>query len=77
LNREIFINVGATEERIALLEDGQLVELEVERPDTARTVGNVYKGKIRTVLPGMQAAFVDIGIGCLSAHGGTDRRPGC
>ncbi|MFC1544091.1 ribonuclease E/G [Gemmatimonadota bacterium] len=62
MNREIFINVGATEERIALLEDGQLVELEVERPDTARTVGNVYKGKIRTVLPGMQAAFVDVGM---------------
>jgi ribonuclease G len=62
LKKEIFINVGATEERIALLEDGQLVELDVERPNTARTVGNVYKGRIKTVLPGMQAAFVDIGM---------------
>jgi len=62
LKKEIFINVGATEERIALLEDGQLVELDLERPDTARTVGNVYKGRIKTVLPGMQAAFVDIGM---------------
>jgi ribonuclease G len=62
LKKEIFINVGATEERIALLEDGQLVELDIERPDTARTVSNVYKGRIKTVLPGMQAAFVDIGM---------------
>ena len=62
MEKEIFINVGATEERIALLEDGQLVELFVERPDNVRTVGNVYKGDVKTVLPGMQAAFVDIGM---------------
>ncbi len=62
MDKEIFINVGATEERIALLEDGQLVELYVERPDRVRTVGNVYKGEVKTVLPGMQAAFVDIGM---------------
>jgi ribonuclease G len=62
LKKEIFINVGATEERIALLEDGLLVELDVERPNTVRTVGNVYKGKVKTVLPGMQAAFADIGM---------------
>ncbi len=62
MEKEIFINVGATEERIALLEDGQLVELFVERPDNVRTVGNVYKGEVKTVLPGMQAAFVDIGM---------------
>ncbi len=62
MKKEIFINVGATEERIALLEDGLLVELDVERPNTARTVGNVYKGKVKTVLPGMQASFADIGM---------------
>ncbi len=62
MEKEIFINVGATEGRIALLEDGQLVELFVERPDSVRTVGNVYKGEVKTVLPGMQAAFVDIGM---------------
>ena len=62
MKKEIFINVGATEERIALLEDGLLVELDVERPDNVRTVGNVYKGIVKTVLPGMQAAFVDIGM---------------
>ena len=62
MEKEIFINVGATEERIALLEDGQLVELDVERPDSIRIVGNVYKGEVKTVLPGMQASFVDIGM---------------
>lgn len=62
MKKELFINVGATEERIALLEDGELVELFVERAGNARTVGNVYKGKIKTVLPGMQASFVDIGL---------------
>jgi len=62
LEKEIFINVGASEERIALLEDGQLVELDVERPDQMRIVGNVYKGEVKTVLPGMQASFVDIGM---------------
>jgi ribonuclease G len=47
---------------MAILEDGRLVELQVERADTDRMVGDIYKGKIKTVLPGMQAAFVDIGM---------------
>ena len=45
-----------------MLEDGRLVELQVEQPDTERMVGDIYIGKIQTVLPGMQAAFVDIGM---------------
>ena len=48
------------ETRIAIQEDSQLVEVYVERLDKQRMVGNVYKGKVENVLPGMQAAFVDI-----------------
>lgn len=58
---EIFINVSAGSTRIAILEDKQLVELYYELPDHQRMVGNIYKGKIQNILPGMQAAFVDIG----------------
>jgi len=49
------------ETRIAIQEDGQLVEVYVEKQDKHRMVGNVYKGKVENVLPGMQAAFVDVG----------------
>lgn len=61
MKKEIYISSTTTETRIALLEDGQLVELFVERPETERNVGDIYKGIIRRVTPGMQAAFVDIG----------------
>ena len=49
------------ESRIAIIEDGTLVEVYVEKQDQQRMVGNIYKGKVENVLPGMQAAFVDIG----------------
>ncbi len=49
------------ETRVAILEDDQLVELLVERPDSRRSVGDVYLGKVEAVLPGIQAAFVNIG----------------
>ena len=49
------------ETRIAIQEDSQLVEVYVEKQDKHRMVGNVYKGKVENVLPGMQAAFVDVG----------------
>jgi ribonuclease G len=62
LQKEILINVDRDETRVAVVEDGQLVELYYERPVSQRTVGNVYKGKVENVLPGMQAAFVDIGL---------------
>jgi len=62
LRTEIIINVATHETRIAILEDGQLVEILVERPDMYRTVGHIYKGIVTSVLPGMQAAFVDIGL---------------
>jgi len=62
VKKEIVISSTEYETRMAILEDGRLVELQVERADTDRMVGDIYKGKIKTVLPGMQAAFVDIGM---------------
>jgi ribonuclease G len=59
--REMLISHDTNETRVALLEDGQLVELYIERPKRS-VVGNVYWGKVSDVLPGMQAAFVDIGL---------------
>jgi ribonuclease G len=61
MKKEILINTTEYETRAAILEDDRLVELYVERPQSERLVGNIYKGKIKTVLPGMQAAFIDIG----------------
>ncbi len=60
--KEIFVTVDLDETRAAVREDGELVEIFVERPVTQRVVGNIYKGKVQNVLPGMQAAFVDVGL---------------
>ncbi|HAP00047.1 MAG TPA: ribonuclease E/G [Fibrobacteres bacterium] len=60
--REILINVRPYEKRIAILEDGRLSEMFYERPDSTRLVGNIYKGVVNAVLPGLQAAFVDLGL---------------
>jgi ribonuclease G len=61
LKREILINGSQRETRLAILEDDRLVELLVDRPDHRRTVGDIYLGRVEAVLPGIQAAFVDIG----------------
>src|SRR5438128_8409386 len=61
MKREILINAAPRETRIAILEDGKLVELLVDRPEARRMVGDIYLGKVDAVLPGIQAAFVDIG----------------
>ncbi|MDP9348403.1 MAG: Rne/Rng family ribonuclease [Gemmatimonadota bacterium] len=61
MKREILMNTTAKETRVAILEDDVLVELMVDRPDAARMVGDIYLGKVDAVLPGIQAAFVDIG----------------
>lgn len=58
---EIIVDVSPMETRVALLEERELVELYIERPHHERLVGNIYRGKVSSVLPGMQAAFVDIG----------------
>ncbi|RMH72255.1 MAG: Rne/Rng family ribonuclease [Gemmatimonadetes bacterium] len=59
---EIIVNVNPNETRIAILEDQQLVELLIERAEKRRVVGDIYKGRVDAVIPGMQAAFVDIGM---------------
>ena len=61
MKRQIIINASAHETRVALLEDDVLVELMLERSDNQRIVGNIYLGRVEGVLPGIQAAFVDIG----------------
>jgi ribonuclease G len=60
--KKIVINVADHETRVALLEDGNIAELFIERGDASDIAGNIYKGKVQRVLPGMQAAFVDIGL---------------
>jgi ribonuclease G len=62
VKREIVINASALEVRVAVLEDGSLTELYLERQQHRGLAGNIYKGKVTRVLPGMQAAFVDIGL---------------
>jgi len=62
MDSEILINVTREETRVALLEGGQVVEFYVERKHDASLVGNIYKGKVLKILPGMQSAFIDIGI---------------
>ena len=59
--KEIVVDIGISEQRVALLEDKELVEIYIERPRHERLVGNIYRGKVSSVLPGMQAAFIDIG----------------
>ena len=61
MKREILISGSPRETRVAILEDDRLVELLVDRPDTRRSVGDIYLGRVEAVLPGIQAAFVDIG----------------
>ena len=61
IEQKIVVNYEHKETRVALLEDGQVAEVYVERPLQQRMVGNIYKGVVENVLPGMQAAFVNIG----------------
>ncbi|MCU0625668.1 MAG: Rne/Rng family ribonuclease [Gemmatimonadaceae bacterium] len=61
MKREILINAAPREMRVAIIEDDQLVELLVERPEARRMVGDIYMGRVEAVQPGLQAAFVDIG----------------
>ncbi|MDA8175337.1 MAG: Rne/Rng family ribonuclease [Nitrospiraceae bacterium] len=58
----IIVNVTGQETRLALLEGGQVVEVYIERKKNASLVGNIYKGKVLRILPGMRSAFVDIGL---------------
>ncbi len=62
MDKKVIIDVGLTEERVAVIEAGRLVEIHIERIEDDKIVGNIYKGKVTNVLPGIEAAFVDIGI---------------
>ncbi len=61
MSEEILINVTPQETRVAIVENGILQELHVERNETRGIVANIYKGKVVRILPGMQAAFINIG----------------
>jgi len=62
MSAELLINVTPQESRVALLENGSLQEVLIERTSRKGIVGNIYKGKVCRVLPGMEAAFIDIGL---------------
>lgn len=59
--KQILVNIGINETRVAIIENGELVEFSVEYPEDQRRAGNIYRGRVENVLPGMQAAFVNIG----------------
>ncbi|UCC25523.1 MAG: Rne/Rng family ribonuclease [Gemmatimonadales bacterium] len=61
MRREILVSASPQESWVALLEDGQLVEVMFDRPDQGRLIGDIYLGRVDAVIPGIQAAFVDIG----------------
>ena len=61
MKKEIYISKGVGETRIAVKENGKLAELHVDKQSQVKTVGNIYKGIVENVIPGMQAAFVNIG----------------
>ncbi len=58
---ELIINSRLHETRVALVENGDVAELYIERKTGQELIGNIYRGRVVRVLPGMQAAFVDIG----------------
>src|SRR5580693_5145860 len=62
MSKELVIAAASHERRVAILEEGQLVEIYIEREKEFALVGSIYKGKVTRVLPGMQSAFVDIGL---------------
>lgn len=62
MKKEIIIRAESDETMVAVMEDRRLVELYIDRADEERLTGNIYKGIVENVLPGMQAAFVDIGL---------------
>ena len=60
--RELLVSVDAGEQRVAILEDGRVAEVYLERPERRSIAGNIYLGTVDNVLPGMEAAFVEIGL---------------
>ena len=62
MNKEMIISSTSHETRVAILEEDQVVEVFIEREQSRGVVGNIYKGRVSKVLPGMQSAFVDLGL---------------
>ena len=62
MSKEMIISSSAHETRVAILEDDQVAEIFIEREHQRGVVGNLYKGRVSKVLPGMQSAFVDLGL---------------
>ena len=62
MSEEILINVTPQETRVAVVENGMLQEVYIERTRKRGLVGNIFKGRVSRVLPGMQAAFIDVGL---------------
>jgi ribonuclease G len=62
VKKEILVSIEVGEQRVAVLEDGQVVEVYLERPGRRSVAGNIYKGVVDNVLPGMEASFVEIGL---------------
>ena len=62
VSSELLVNLGPRETRAALVENGVLTEIHIERASRRGLVGNIYKGRVSRVLPGMQAAFIDVGL---------------
>src|SRR3954471_10410207 len=62
MSRQILVNASHYETRVATLENGEIKSLHVEREEDRNVVGNIYKGLVKRVLPGMQAAFLELGL---------------
>jgi ribonuclease G len=62
MSKELFVSSTPHETKVAIVEDDQLAEIYFERENEYTLAGSVYKGKVTRVLPGMQSAFVDIGL---------------
>ena len=60
--KELLVSASERETRVAVLEEGSVAEVQIERRKQRGTVGNIYKGRVTRVLPGMQSAFVDVGL---------------
>ena len=62
MKKEIIVNRSEDETRVAILEDAKLTDLFIERLESEKIVGNIYKGKVEAILPGLQSAFIDAGL---------------
>ncbi len=62
MTKEILVDIKPDQTRVAILEDGELAEIYMDSPGQKKLIGNIYRGKVERVLPGMQCAFVDIGL---------------